>query len=89
MEAKRTPGGLEKYQRMAEKDEKRYAEELRDFRERVEKTFDAEHGLLPIVNKISTNVQRLALIYFICAPRPSHIFIHGKPFCPPYSSQNS
>ncbi len=46
-EAKRTPGALKKYELLAEEDERRYAEELRSFRNNTERSFDEQHGLLP------------------------------------------
>ncbi len=47
-EAQSEPQGLKHFEQLAEEDEKRYAEELKVFKETLQKQFDRDHGLLPI-----------------------------------------
>ena len=42
-EAEKTPGAVDHFYHIVEKDQERYARELKDFR-KVQKQFDKEHG---------------------------------------------
>ena len=45
-EAEKTPGALDRFYHIVEKDQERDAQQLKDFK-KAQKSFDRGHGLLP------------------------------------------